>query len=830
MVFKRCCLQVVLALALSCRVFGQTNPILFVTQVPLPEDFATVNAVFGNHRATVAAATRGGDLWIRYPDSTLKNLTAAAGFGKSGIQTGNGIAVRDPAVHWDGSKAVFSMAIGAPERYETTDYVFQLYEITGLGKNDTPVITKLATQPEGVNNVMPVYGSDDSIIFVSDRPLKGLTHTYPQRDEYESTATNTGIWKLVPSTGELHHLDHAPSGDFDPIIDSFGRIIFTRWDHLQRDQQNAGASYGAFNYERESNSIVTAGRAEYFPEPRSVADPDFVATTNTHTINQFFPWMMSQNGMGLETVNHIGRHELSGYIPRSFNDDPGLEEYYGQYARLNQTETENFLQIREDPIRRGLFLGVNAPEFNTHAAGQIISLDGAPGMNPENMALSYLTHPDTASTTDTPRASHSGLYRDPLPLADGSLLAAHTAATSEDDNIGTRESPRSRYAFRIKRLVKSGLYYVPGPSLTAGIVKAVSYYDPDVLVTHSNVTMWELQPVEVVARTRPATSEEALPAIEAGVIAKAGVDLASLRDFLILNDFALVIGRDLTRRDGADRQQPRNLRAGTTVTRADTGKLYDISHVQFFQGDLIRGYSNADGPARGRRVLAQAMHSVGANPVDGGPAGSVAIGDDGSMAAFVPAGRALSWQTVDPAGDAVVRERYWLTFQKGEIRVCGSCHGVNRVDQAGGAEPANPPQALFRLLEHWKGLDRSAPLPTPVAAPPSGGYGVAIRSVGRGRSFVVRVRGPHAGERLALGLRSNAARCQRSLATLRMAGDGTAVVRVRAPSLSDGFRFRFVVSRNGLVVARSAMINISKGTRSQRGGVCPTLRVRPADL
>jgi len=63
-----------------------------------------------------------------------------------------------------------------------------------------------------------------------------------------------------------------------------------------------------------------------------------------------------------------------------------------------------------------------------------------------------------------------------------------------------------------------------------------------------------------------------------------------------------------------------------------------------------------------------------------------------------------------------------------------------------------------------------------------------------------------------------------------MAGDGTAVVRVRAPSLSDGFRFRFVVTRNGLVVAQSAKINISKGTRSQRGGVCPTLRVRPADL
>jgi hypothetical protein len=51
--------------------------------------------------------------------------------------------------------------------------------------------------------------------------------------------------------------------------------------------------------------------------------------------------------------------------------------------------------------------------------------------------------------------------------------------------------------------------------------------------------------------------------------------------------------------------------------------------------------------------------------------------------------------------EGVVRERYWLTFQAGEVRVCTSCHGLSDLDQAGEGAPANPPQALQTLLEYW---------------------------------------------------------------------------------------------------------------------------------
>src|SRR4029077_21152437 len=109
------------------------NPILFVTQIPIVGDFTGVASVFGNHLTDLGSCGRGGDLWIRYPDGTLKNLTRAAGYGQSGDQSTNGIAVRAPCVHWSGTKALFSMVIGAPRvQFQAAQFYWQIYEITNF--------------------------------------------------------------------------------------------------------------------------------------------------------------------------------------------------------------------------------------------------------------------------------------------------------------------------------------------------------------------------------------------------------------------------------------------------------------------------------------------------------------------------------------------------------------------------------------------------------------------------------------------------------------------------------------------------------------------------
>jgi hypothetical protein len=62
----------------------------------------------------------------------------------------------------------------------------------------------------------------------------------------------------------------------------------------------------------------------------------------------------------------------------------------------------------------------------------------------------------------------------------------------------------------------------------------------------------------------------------------------------------------------------------------------------------------------------------------------------------------MTHQLTDSNGNHVVRERYWLTYQPGEIRTCTSCHGINTSDQAGHLAPTNESSALRDLLRYWK--------------------------------------------------------------------------------------------------------------------------------
>ena len=695
------------------------NPILFVTQVPVPADFATIGSTFGNHQPGTGEAGRGGDLYIVYSDGSLRNLTREAGFGEAAaLQTDRSIAVREPQVHWDGDKAIFSMVVGAPtELYGASDANWQLYEVTGLGQGQTAVITKLANQPEGYNNLSPIYTSDDKVLFTSDRPRGGHAHHYPQRDEYESTPTNTGLWRLDPDSADpggagLVLLDHAPSGDFSPFIDSFGRVVFTRWDHLQRDQQADadydGANFGTFNYVSEAvGAEQLDSREETFPEPRADRQ-DLLAGTSYlgHRFNHFLPWMMNQDGTDLETLNHIGRHELHHFFTPSRSDENMIDHTLSTTANTaNKTPILNMMQLSEDPTSPGRYLGVDAPEFGTHSGGQIVALNGQPGLHADAMVVTYLTDRATSSPTE-PGASapsgHSGFYRNPVTLSNGNVLSSHASTTVYEQKGSSATQWQSAYDYRIAALKSADGSYTVDTVMTAGVERTVQFYTGAGLVEYSG-SLWELYPVEVTPRARPPMPTIQLPAIEESVFSEVGVSVADMHSYLIANDLALLVSRDVTSRDDNDRQQPYNLQIanGGTVSDTGDGPLYQVSYMQFFQANLVRGIKfGSDTPAAGRRPLAQPMSGVD-NPLAAGPAGGVSLGADGSMAVFVPAGRALSWQLTDANSEGIVLERNWLTFQPGEIRVCAACHGVNETSQTGAGLPENSPAALRTLLESF---------------------------------------------------------------------------------------------------------------------------------
>jgi len=722
------------------------------------------------------------------------------------------------------------MVRGAPTtRYATIKANWQLYEVTGLGLGQTAQITKVNGQPNGgftdvrdgvanqgaFNNIAPFYLPDGRIGFVSDAPRGGASagHLYPLLDEYENGVTVGGIWTLRPDAADpaatATLIEDAPSGAFSPFVDSFGRIIFTKWDHLRTDGrgQHGGTPQGAINFAGEAPTAQRITRPtvgpysilpapyntygdEFFPESSqgdfdpacplaslNLANPSanctatgknvflsrletfvdaYGRTVQSHDFNHFFPWMMFSDGSGEETLNHVGRHEWGGsFMAPTFVGDTSLTYLNPHRQKIaNQrmmAGSAGMFQTRQDPLDPRRFCGVYSLEFKRAATGNIICVDGHPETNPDAMAIANLTSRGDLGAPDTMTAPFG--YRDPLMMTSGVLVASVTpysaeliggeryvcaqtrTPSGETVMIGNEAvavmNLSVNYDLHLATVVPSGGVYSKGTELVPRRERTIRFMTGSGSVDRYVGPLWELQPVEVAPRPVPQVTSGTIPAIEAALIAEVlsprGLALADLVAWLKAEGLSLIVGRNMTSRDRGDRAQPYNLevvtRAGVHGARtvasdyvAGTTSLYDITALELFQGDRIRGYdgalnlNNTTSTTRGRRILAVPMHDetaitmnhLGTPP----PAGAAnrnhaPLFADGSFAAFVPAGRALSWQLVGSDGRPQIRERNWVSFAPGEVRVCASCHGANTADQAGGPPPTNSPDALRALLQAW---------------------------------------------------------------------------------------------------------------------------------
>ncbi len=750
-------------LAASASAAPLARTVLYVTQTPMPDELLPTTHLITDSKMSIASAmqspladpahvARGGALWVRYANGVRVNLTNLAGYGgavdgngnATGFQGAGSIAVQRPFMHWSGTKAIFAMIVGAPtSASDTTVFHWQLYELTNFAQGQTPVITYVAGQPGNYNNMQACYDTQGRIIFVSDAPRAMQAHLYPQLDEYLSLACNTGLWRLDRANGnELKHIVHAPSGAFTPFVDSFGRVMFVQWDHLSRD---TAATYdrppiaangdawtqtfngnGTFDSESPSASFSLGTAANYathnfHPEPRNF-DKTALAATSVNglplsglSFNQFFPWECREDGSGHEVDTHVGRHEFGGTSPlrNTINGDSNL------VTKTFTTPTAlNFFHLAESPTSPGTFYAVNPPEFGTHTAAPIFRYTSGPGVDPDTMQITYVTPivnvPNPAF--QSPLGTAVDIYRNPTPLSDGSLLAVHAAVTQYDSNTGSAVSPKSRYAFRLRTLNPSGATMVPdtvnNPTSPANV--SITYYVNGTLTTYTAAPLWELDPVEVLARTAPAQLTSSIASVEQTVFDEEKVHAPTFQNYLRANNYALFVNRDSTRRDAADKQQPFNLKVAwsTTQTIGAPGQIYDIGWVQLFQTDAVRAYTH-DGanpaavPVAGRRCMPIPLHDTTAEMpvVPGAPAGAVKIANDGSWAAIVPAGRGLTWHMLDGSGtQSYVKERYTVSTAPGEVRTCAVCHGVNTADQAGNlGVPTNKPQALRPLLQFWRG-------------------------------------------------------------------------------------------------------------------------------
>ncbi len=465
-----------------------------------------------------------------------------------------------------------------------------------------------------------------------------------------------------------------------------------------------------------SNAAWTAGVfTESFPEP--------LASSGTEMglkFDLFMPWTINPDGTELLTLNHVGRHEISPGFVRSRQDSNLTDAIPHMGTALPApTRAGALMQLSEHSTLRGRYYGVDAVT-NGLSAGRIVSIiSGAPMVNAASLQL---------------RAVFTrGLARDPAVLSSGKLIASYATtvlpidlanapyASSGSIPVGPPAvdpaltlPPGSNFQIRVSVQPAAATL---SPIVTGGSVMVNEETRNITNHTSSGLTqtfigpLWQLQPVEVRPTTRPPLLVSKMEAPEREMFISAGVSPLALKSWMRTNDLAMMTVRNVTQRDGADHQQPTNLSVenGVSGVMADGGPAYSVKALQVFQGEYLRGYTSAGGSVgTGRRIKATAMRSrPGMPPTPVGlPESSAAVAADGSVAALVPAGRATSWQLVQHNGTPVVRERYWLSFQAGEIRSCTSCHAVNTRDQLGRTAAANAPAALRSLLETVK---QSAP-------------------------------------------------------------------------------------------------------------------------
>jgi len=146
-----------------------------------------------------------GDLYMLSPVSSngqIKNLTADF--------TGNGGAVADPDISYDGTKVIFAMRRNNNES-------FDIYELNLIG---APKLNRLTTST--FDECDPAYLPNGKIVYTSNQ--RNIRDEYERR-EVENLFTMDGDGKN-PQCVSFNNSD-----DFDPFVLSDGRVAWTRWEH-----------------------------------------------------------------------------------------------------------------------------------------------------------------------------------------------------------------------------------------------------------------------------------------------------------------------------------------------------------------------------------------------------------------------------------------------------------------------------------------------------------------------------------------------------------------------------------------------------------------------
>ena len=167
--------------------------------------------------------------------------------------------IRDPHVHYNGKKIVFSYRKGTSDTY-------QLYEIDADGKN----LKKLPINTNS-NDIEPCYLPNDDIMYVSDRMNRTV--------QCWMTPT-VNLHRYFRKENAVVCMSGNPDVDNTPNVLKDGRVAYMRWDYNHRNQVVFHHLW-SINPDGSNNAILFGNSFEngVFLNPRQPPDKDDIIFT-----------------------------------------------------------------------------------------------------------------------------------------------------------------------------------------------------------------------------------------------------------------------------------------------------------------------------------------------------------------------------------------------------------------------------------------------------------------------------------------------------------------------------------------------------------------------
>ena len=245
--------------------------LLFITrEVQPPNEYTwgphVCDQFFGFH-ASLKKAVRGSGLYvIDEPFAEDRTPVAKSILYEKPVETGawkgrklvcrNGwddersCCFLSPDVSWDGSEIVFSATQGEPRIREwADDTVFHVFKCRADGSG----LAQLTTG--NVNDLFPCWLPNGRVVFCSERRGGyGRCH----RREVPTFTLHT----MFPDGTDITCLSPHETNEFEPSVDNDGRLVYMRWDYLDRGFDQAHHAWTTYPDGRDPRELQGNSRVD----------------------------------------------------------------------------------------------------------------------------------------------------------------------------------------------------------------------------------------------------------------------------------------------------------------------------------------------------------------------------------------------------------------------------------------------------------------------------------------------------------------------------------------------------------------------------------------